>query len=198
MEIKELFEIYIFDWMCRDIEREIEWAKNDQDAGNALCALGLLAYTEFMGKLLLAFNSVHVKNDSEYFDAFLRYMGPEYTQLIDKKKVNVYKIFRCGLAHEYFIKRDCKIAMLNSTPGRLKIAEPSSSTNPLSTKRKLSYVNKPAKCGLGIANNGGYWFIVEKYYEDFRKACERIYRELQVPKPNLVTYKVYPTMSSSD
>jgi hypothetical protein len=36
MEFKEIFEKYIFGWMCRDIAREIEWAKKGEDGGNAL------------------------------------------------------------------------------------------------------------------------------------------------------------------
>ena len=120
MDTKELFEKYIFGWMCRDIEREIELAKKGDVGGNALSALGLLAYTEFMGSLLATYLYYPASKGIGYFNAYLRYMGPEYIRLLDDKKLDIYNIFRCGLAHEYFIKRDCKIAMLNSTPGRLK------------------------------------------------------------------------------
>ena len=199
MDTKELFENYIFGWMCRDIEREIEWARRGDDGGNALCALGLLAYTEFMGRFLSNISYVRhpLKSDKDKFNAFLSYMGSEYEPLVFRKNLDVYNIFRCGLAHEYFIKRDCTIAILNSTPGRLSIYGPEQSIKSYTGKRKLSYVNKPAKCGLGIANNGGYWFIVEKYYQDFRIACEKLYAELQVPRQTLSVYEIRPTIMSS-
>jgi hypothetical protein len=199
MEIKELFEKYIFGWMCRDIEREIDWARKGDDGGNALCALGLLAYTEFMGRFLFNISYVRhpLKTDKDKFNAFLSYMDSEYEDLVFIKKKDIYNIFRCGLAHEYFVKRDCTIAMLNSTPGRLKIHVPSSLLNQQQAKRKFCYLKKPAKCGLGIAKNGGYWFIVEKYYEDFRNACERLYKEPQVPRPIIDFYEIHPTTMSS-
>ena len=94
---------YIFNWMLKDIRREIEIAKSGKDAGNVLCALGLMAYTEFMGSLMPSMENV--KYSSQIFNEFLRYMGKEYSDLLDAKKINVYDHFRCGLAHEYFIKK---------------------------------------------------------------------------------------------
>ena len=184
--------------MCRDIEREIEWAKKEEDGGNALCALGLLAYTEFMGRFLSKISYVKhpLKTDKDKFNAFLSYMDSQYEDQIFSKKIDIYNIFRCGLAHEYFVKRDCTIAMLNSTTGRLKIYEPSSVVGQNQAKRKFCFLKKPADCGLGVAKNGGYWFIVEKFYEDFRNACEKLYKELLAPRPNIDFYEIHPTIMS--
>ena len=168
MDTKEFFKTYIFDWMCADIEREISWAKSGGRAGNALTALGLLAYTEFMGSQL-PLSRRPSDGARARFNAFFRELGPNYAFLLDKRKINVYDIFRCGLAHEYCVKETCKIAMLNSTPGELEIKGPLG--KPVS-------ITKPVDCGIGVAANGGYWFVVEKYYEDFRKACDSLLNEL--------------------
>ena len=157
---------YIFNWMLKDIKREIEIAKSGKDAGNVLCALGLMAYTEFMGSLMPS--NENVKYSSQIFNEFLRYMGKEYSDLLDVKKINVYDHFRCGLAHEYFIKNTCTIAMLNSTEGKLKVEG-----NP------IEEIEKPVNCGIIVASNGNYLMVVEKYYDDLFSACERLIKNLR-------------------
>ncbi len=108
-EIRSFFDSYVFGFMCADIEREIAIARSGQLAGNFLCALGLLVYTEFMGGLLL--RKLGSKETSKLFNAFFDYMGPSYKNF--RNNHNVYKVFRCGLAHEYFVKHKCTIFMLN-------------------------------------------------------------------------------------
>lgn len=128
-----------------DIERELNlYRQQKQSAGNFLCALGLLCYTEFFGGLITGnFQHGHAKAN---FETFFRYMGKHYSNLIDKKNIDVYNIFRCGMAHEYFIKKDFSVGLL-----------------PIRNRRT----------GIGF-ENGEYFFVVEKYYDDFIKAVEKL------------------------
>lgn len=101
-----------------------------------MAALALLCYTEFSGKTISKTN-----NPKENFDLFFNKLGSEYEKF--GKNHKVYDIFRCGLAHEYFVKKSCAIAMLKS---------------------------KRSTCGIGVNSAEKYFFIVEKYFEDFKKA----------------------------
>jgi hypothetical protein len=76
--------------------------------GNFLGALGLLCYTEFAGRLKL--NDFSDSNSGKCFDAFFADLGPGYAALL-KQQVPVYKGLRCGLAHAFFVKKDCTIAI---------------------------------------------------------------------------------------
>jgi hypothetical protein len=177
MDISEFFKTYVIGWICEDIDREIRWAKAGNPAGNALYAMGLLAYTEFMAKLLPA-----QRRPSDgarlHFEAFFRELGSCYADLLDNQGMNVYDIFRCGLVHEYFVKGTCTVAMLNSSPGNLEVYGAYENSQSPPVRLGSSFIPKPLKCGLGIATNGSYYFIVEKYYEDFRSACEALLVEL--------------------
>src|SRR5450759_4367443 len=59
---------------------------------------------------------------------------------------DVYGIFRCGLAHDYYVKGNCTIFMLS----------------------------QGSRLGIGKDSCGTYWFIVEKYFQDFNRAFELI------------------------
>jgi len=144
-EVKRYFDEYVFGFIKGDIQREINLARSGDSGGNFLAALGLLCYTEFMGTMILKGQGSYTNR----FNAFFRLMGEDYKQLIDVKKVDVYGIFRCGMAHTYFAK-NCDIKMLNS--------------------------NYPA--GIVIKPDGKYLFIVEKYFEDFMNACSRLYNDM--------------------
>jgi hypothetical protein len=114
--------------------------------GNFLAALGLLSYTEFVGKI--KYRKKHKGRDcsSKNFNAFYNDLGSYYKEFndgLDGDK-NVYDIFRCGLVHEYFIKKNCVIYMLE----------------------------KQGLHGVGMNKNGNYYFVVETYFKDFKKALE--------------------------
>lgn len=183
--------------MCTDIERELDLVRSGGSGGNALCALGLMAYTEFMGSLLPPSRKPEEAGARKIFDAFFRELGPCYVDLIDNQGVNVYKIFRCGLAHEYFVKGSCTIAMLNSTPGRIEVFGEYEDYSNQAYRKDSSYIEKPSDCGIGLAENGSYFFIVEKYFEDFRRACEDLLLELSPPKYVWVPPVDYPDMSDT-
>jgi len=137
-----------------DVDREIQLAKADGKAllslgvapggGNFLAALGLLCYTEFGGKLRFGNKHKH-KHRKDYssanFNQFFDLLGPPYKAFRDKH--NVYDIFRCGLAHEFYVKKSCVISMLETGPG----------------------------LGLG-GESGRYFFVVESYCRDLRKAFD--------------------------
>jgi hypothetical protein len=110
-------------------------------AGNLLAALGLLCYTEFCG--WLKFNhrkkdgSAHAsRNVNEFFDT----LGDGKNYAAFRAKHNVYDIFRCGMAHEYFVKRDFTV-----------------------------YIFDGAATGV-VEDAGHSKFIVERYHHDLSAA----------------------------
>ena len=144
-----------------DIGREIAMAKATEDplkrsylekaevplgGGNFMAALALLSYTEFAGRLKN--NDFSDRNSRKNFDEFFITLGTAYKKCLASH--NVYKIFRCGLAHEYYVKKSCVIAMQES-PG--------------------------IQAGVGY-HNGQYFFIVEKYFADFKVAFSALGRSI--------------------
>ena len=154
-DIDAFFDEYVVGFMAGDIRREIDLARSGAGGGNFLAALGLLSYTEFLGGLLR--NKLVEGESRRNFDAFFVTLGPEYRSFA--KSLNVYKVFRCGMAHEYFVKHTCVIAMLR---GR-------------------------ERCGLGRLNDECYYFDVEHYCDDFTGAAARLRDELKTrePEPDL-------------
>lgn len=128
-----------------DIQREINLARTKIGSGNFLAALGLLCYTEFAGGLIPG-NSK--KSAGAKFNDFFDLLGYRYKNF--RLKHNAYSIFRCGLAHEYFVKKDCIIAIF-ITGNRI---------------------------GIGRGKKGNYYFAVERYFQDFKKAFDKLGRVL--------------------
>lgn len=128
-----------------DIQREVDWVNEGNSAGNFLCALGLLCYTEFFGGVDRGiFNAGESKAN---FNHFIKQMGQHYTSfLLDH---DVYNIFRCGLAHEYYVKHDFTIAIFTK-PGRNDVG--------------IDYLYTEKK----------YVFRVEPYFRDFKRAVENL------------------------
>jgi hypothetical protein len=144
-EIEKYFNEYILPpngLVYSDIKREIDLAHAGRSGGAILSALGLLSYTEFMGKIMLKKKESYTKQ----FKAFLSFMGDEYKRLLDDKEIDVYKLSRSGMVQACF-GNDCTIEMLN---------------------------NDKHPCGIIIQPDGTYLFIVEKYFEDFMSACQRL------------------------
>lgn len=143
-----------------DIEREIRLAYASQNenytevleklgipscGGNFLAALGLLCYTEFAGKLTYTKQrngkDYATGNFNSFFDDIADYKNFRTTGV----GVNVYDVFRCGLAHEYYVKNNCTIYMAKNN--KLK--------------------------GIGQESNGKYYFVVEQYFEDFKVTLDK-------------------------
>ena len=181
-EVKQFFDDYVFGFIFSDIEREMAWAKtqftimgdlhikNLTGGGNFLCALGLLCYTEFMGGI--STGSFSKGPDKSRFDAFFNLMGPDYEAF--NRQINVYKIFRCGMVHEYFIKKSGVIYMLS---GGVNIVS-TMSGDVGSLGGAPSVLKGPVQYGIGILDDGRYFFIVEQYYKDFAQACHKVYAQL--------------------
>jgi hypothetical protein len=144
-------------FILSDIERELALADSSErllgrlllrlagvprGGGNFVAALSLLSYTEYGGRLKN--NDFSDGNSRKNFDDFFGDLGTGYKQLLTEH--NVYKIFRCGLAHEYYVKNDCIIAMHSA---------------------------KQLDAGIGHYENQ-YFFVVEQYYKDFRAAFENL------------------------
>lgn len=142
------------DFIYTDIQREINLAKiSDTKEGkenleklvgfsggsNFMAALALLCYTEFAG--MIKYNKKK-PYPSANFNSFFDDLGEEYKKFREKEH-NVYNVFRCGLAHEYYVKKNCIISMLS----------------------------RKGTGGIGI-KNGRYYFCVEKYFKDFQKAFD--------------------------
>jgi hypothetical protein len=146
--------VHFFDEYVRltlgDIEREIDDAHAGNPAGNFLCALALLAYTEVLGGIKR--NTMKQGQARKNFDSFFADLGPEYQAV--ERKLNarggegVYGFFRCGLAHQGFFK----------PPGQTVAMKEGSAT-----------------CGIvEDPRTGNYTFVVERYYKDFQIAAEKL------------------------
>lgn len=143
--MKPILSKEIVSFIKSDIERELRLARLSRykwykliiakilhlptGGGNFVAALALLCYTEYFGKEL-------IKNSSKKnFDFFFAKLGTDYKNLLAQHRI--YDIFRCGLAHEFWIKKSGTIFMFGS--------------------------RKPA---LGFDKNGYAYFVVEQYYKD--------------------------------
>jgi hypothetical protein len=110
-EVEKYFKKYILSpsgFIYNDINREIDLARTGKTGAELMTALGLLTYTEFMGKILLKNNGSYTKQ----FSAFFRLMDENYTTLIDSREIDVYTFFRSGMVQSFFMK-DCEIKMLD-------------------------------------------------------------------------------------
>lgn len=166
MEHERLFEEYILGMMCEGVEKQIRDAYGEGDASARLmAAVSLMAYTDFLGSVLE--KDFGMGDYGRRFNAFLRYMGTPYDELIGARKVDAFDVFRSGLVHFFFVKGLCTIAMKNN-PGPLLI---------VGERFGDVVVQKPVGIGIDQAQNGGYFFVVEKYFLDFKTACLRLYAE---------------------
>lgn len=92
--------------MLPDVSREIVAAQSGENAGNFLCALGLLTYTEVMGRFVPG-----VKRGSRNaFETFFRRLGPCYGAMIDAGD-DPYDFYRNGMVHTYLTKGAGIVAM---------------------------------------------------------------------------------------
>jgi len=157
-DIDRFFNEYVFGFIFNDVQREIDLAASGKTAGNFLAALGLLCYTEVMGGIRRT--TLKQGNGRCNFETFLRYMGDQYGALLDADPpLDVYRDFRCGMAHEYLTKG----------------APPF-----------VTMLNGAESAGVGRLPGGRLHFCVQRYFEDFAPACHRLYAELRCePDPKL-------------
>ena len=155
MTVDLFFSEYVFKFIFGDIQREIDLAKDGRGGGNFLSALGLLCYTEVLGGFITGYwkDGMSRKNFESFFDR----LGPEYVAF--RGTDDPYKLYRCGMVHEYGPRVPLKIGMLKGTE----------------------------TCGVWIGKSDGrYAFSVEKYFEDFSRASRDLHKELMAqPKPEM-------------
>lgn len=144
-------------YITTDIERELALARESLDpknaailkgmnvtpgGGNWLAALAVLCYTEFAGSIITGKSDPCRVN----FETFLRGMGQGYADLLDSG-MNAYKLFRCGMAHEYFAKDSIEVTMFGSPK---------------------------SGAGIGRLADGRLYFCLQPYYNDFTKAFDTL------------------------
>jgi len=124
-DVEHFFKKYILSprgIIYRDIKQQIDLAHTGKTGSGLLVALGLLSYTEFMGRILL-------KNDGSYtkqFRSFFRLLGEDYAAMIDNKEIDVYAFFRSGLVQSY-LSGDCEIRMTDENAAAGVILQPDGS-----------------------------------------------------------------------
>lgn len=196
MDLADTFTQRVYGIIFEDIEYYLNKAiadieqKKEGDGihprGQVLLALGLMAYTEYVGNFLPSSEienelGNHTSKDRARFDAFLRRLDDGYSEFLDSevaKGHSVYDIFRNGLAHRCFAKRDCTIAISNEGGGFLVQGESDAK------------MERPVKIGMGVASNGSYYLVLQKYYEDFKAACGVVRAEL-VAAPKAKIGQIY-------
>jgi hypothetical protein len=147
-QIERFFDKCVFGFMFHDIEAAID------GKANYLAALGLVAYTEFMGGLVNGTLGQRNKSKARFY-AFWNRMGAEYRSVaVERALVKIYSNVRSGLVHSYFIAQDSVVKMTKGD-------------------------GHGQRCGVEVVEPGGkVMFIVEKYFDDFKSACRRYHREL--------------------
>jgi len=190
MDLDTLFNKYVFGWMISDLQKTLEAARSERDAGREpygrhILAVSLLQYSEFMGSLEA--NKYNLTTFTQKFKHFLvNWMGGAYKAIMGTN--DVYWEFRSGLVHQFFVKPHCTIVLFNDTPDPFKVYG----------EAPLVEVARPAD-GLGVTPNGNYYIVIEQYLSDFRSACQRLYFELNkpAPKPASQVYVHWPDLGTT-
>ncbi len=163
-------------WMIEDTKRAMFQAK-----ANYLVAQGLLNYTEIVGSFITPDGS-----SGDRFDAFFNRMGAEYTRLLSRFNNRrqhhphiVYDDLRCGLTHEYAIKRKRFIVYNHGGNQELTDQEINNLGIDINGTQTL--------CNAGLLhswdNRKGVWhFIDPKYWLDFRIALEQYLLDIRNPR----------------
>jgi hypothetical protein len=167
-EVREFFREYVYGFMRSDVQKQLDLANSGNGGATVLAALGLLVYTEALGRIRMKSGlapGLIGGHSAKQFDACFDLMGSRYSawrQSFQKRNgQTVYRAFRNGMAHEYAPKVSMKVVMF----GR--------SGRPLPT--------------VAIVTRGRtYVFVVEAYLAHFTRAARRIERSLlALPNPTI-------------
>ena len=173
-QIKEYFDKFIFGFIFNDIENCIK-AK-----ANYTVALALLSYTEFLGGLINGTLGLQGKSreqfnkaleffewngDKNYYKNFkARFRDLDFIQ----KEADIYLLFRCGLAHEYFVKAD---SLVHNNPwGYTDGHGKYFSDGCIDSDVGVQIIKEEKMKRLRFHNNA--------YFRDFNNACRKYYNEL--------------------
>jgi len=173
-EIKSYFKEYIFGFIFNDIENCIK-AK-----ANYTVALALLSYTEFLGGLINGTLGLRDKSHEQFNEAlkFFEWNGDgnyyknfriEFRDAdFLEKEGDIYSLFRCGLAHEYFIKGD---SLVHNNPTGYKDSQGKFySEGRINSDAGVQVIDDNETKRLRFHNNA--------YFRDFKKAWQKYYKKL--------------------
>lgn len=171
VEIIDYFQEFIFGFVYHDIENCIK------AGANYVVALALLSYTEYIGGLISGNLGLRDRGiPTNNFKKALEYFPKDYDDFDSSTKVEykddkgktitetgIYKVFRCGMVHEYFGK-GCGI-VFNNPGGHAeahRIGVEVMNVEMLSTgvEEKLPILR------------------TNEYFRDFKSAVEKIYKSL--------------------
>ncbi len=190
MDVHTLFNTYVFGWMISDIEKALDAARAERDAGRNpygrhYLAMSLLQYSEFMGSLEA--DKYNLTTLTQKFNHFLgHWMGGAYGGVIRQK--DVYGDLRSGLVHHFFVEPYCTIVLFNDTGKPFSV---------LGEDPQFE-VSRPAD-GLGVSPNGNYYIVIEQYLSDFKSAGQGLYEQLKMPatKPTTQVYTAWPDIGTT-
>lgn len=181
-------------WMKNDIRREIALARATRDEGtrkileelellgdgNLLAALGLVAYTEALGRVRLWNETPRRQGGAE--ESFLAFFDQMHERRYEAWRTawerahpttTVYETLRCGLVHEYQPKIESEV-----------------------------WIGDGAELGLD-EEKGRLIFKVEPYYRHFCAEADRLYEQLkamadpEIPPPQLRSARSTATIAVS-
>ena len=167
-EVRAFFREYVYGFMRSDIQKQLDLAKSGKGGANVLAALGLIVYTEALGRIRIR-NGLAPGIDggptARNFNACFDLMGYRYANWRSafrrRSGQTVYRAFRNGMAHEYMPKVSVKVVMF----GRVGAPLP-----------RVAIVTQPHQ----------YVFVVEAYLAHLMRAARRIERSLVAsPTPTI-------------
>jgi hypothetical protein len=168
IDVTDFFRKYVYGFMRSDIQKQLDLAQNGKGGANVLAALGLIVYTEALGRIRVRSGLARgidggptAKNFNACFD-LMGYRYPMWRAAFHQRTgQTVYRAFRNGMAHEYMPSVPVKVVMF----GRVGSALPT-----------VSIVTQPDQ----------YVFVVAAYLTHFMRAANRIERELlALPDPRI-------------
>ena len=153
-----------YSWMVKDLIGGMYYEKG-RPQGSYLVALGLICYTEIIGREILSFNNPNVKKESlnkkKCFNTFLgSYMS--YNKILEDFP-DIYESFRHGLCHQYSIR--------GPETGVFVFYEPSS----INDFKKMGV--DTTKGLLLHKQNIKKVFVIEPYLENFINGIEKFLKE---------------------
>lgn len=171
-EVRDFFREYVYGFMRSDIQKQLDLAKSGVGGANVLAALGLLVYTEALGRIRekngLA-PGIDGGPNARHFNACFDLMGaryPKWRRAFPRRSgQTVYRAFRNGMAHEYVPKVPVELVMF----GRR---------------------GRPVPSVAIVTDRTGYVFVVEAYLLHLMRAARRIERALlalanpAIPRPD--------------
>jgi hypothetical protein len=169
-DIKKHFEEYIFGFIFNDIYGCMK------ARANYTVALALLSYTEYVGGLINGTLGLQGKSQ-EQFNKALEFFewngdGKYYRGFKQKykdfdfqiKEGTIYTLFRCGLAHEYFIKGD---SLVHNNPDGYR------------DSKGVFYCEGCIDSDAGVqVIDGRLRFHTNAYFRDFKNAVQKYYEKL--------------------